>query len=272
MDATIPFSFVLGHMITIPVNVNGKEDKFIFDTGIGLTLISKRIADSPKLKFDGSFVGKRMSGQEVSINLTRISSLGVGTVEAREVAVGVFDIPGLPSDIGGILSPGFLKGTIFTVNYESNELILRQKNSAIEDICDSIVPIEVVRNGSSVTIFINVDLPIGKQVKLEVDTGSSVLILNSSLMEELSISKEGPQTEVFNGTDETGNSYTRYFSKIKGRVAIAGADDVFYTNPEAIFQNIIYDGLLGNEFLKHYNVTYDLLHKKMGFSQFDSIE
>ncbi len=63
MDTSIPFSFVLGHMITIPVNVNGKEDKFIFDTGIGLTVISKRIVNSLKLNYDGSFVGKRMSGQ-----------------------------------------------------------------------------------------------------------------------------------------------------------------------------------------------------------------
>ena len=64
MITRIPFSILSNNMITVPVTLNDEQHKFIFDTGIGITLISKRTADSLKLKADGVFYGKRMSGRK----------------------------------------------------------------------------------------------------------------------------------------------------------------------------------------------------------------
>ena len=102
-------------------------------------------------------------------------------------------------------------------------------------------------------------------MKLEVDTGSDVLILNSKFMSRLGVSPEDPNVKVFTGTDETSYSYKRYSSGIKGKLEIGYASSIFQENPRVVFQDIIYDGLLGNDFLKRFTVVYDLDHLKMIF-------
>ena len=271
MITRIPFSILSNNMITVPVTLNDEQHKFIFDTGIGITLISKRTADSLKLKTDGVFYGKRMSGQEVPITLSTISSLEVGFIKKKEVIAGIFDMSGFPhefDDISGILSPGFFKDIVFTVNNQNKEILLGDGNTKMVEHGTFSVPIEVVEDGPSVSIFIELILLSGRRVKVEVDTGSDSLILNSRYMDELNIAKEEPKTKKFKGTDETGNGFIRYFSTINGSISIADAEEINVLNPKVIFQDIIYDGLIGTDFLKRYNVTYDLHNRTIGFSSF----
>ena len=110
MKTRIPFSTLSNNMITVPVTLNDEQHKFIFDTGIGITLITKRTADILKLKKGGVFSGKRMSGQEVPITLTTIPSLEVGFVKKKDLIAGIFDMSGFPhefDDISGKWNPCF---------------------------------------------------------------------------------------------------------------------------------------------------------------------
>lgn len=270
MNAVINFSYVFNHMIAIPVLLNGRKHSFIFDTGIGLTVISKKLADELRAPDYGTFTGKRMSGQDVPVPLTRVSSLEVGSVKREDCTVGIFDTSSFPpelSGISGIMSPAFFEDVIFAVDYGKNRILLGEEASAISEHAVATVPIEIERKGPSIAIFIYALLPTKKSLKLEVDSGSGALILDTSLMKELGIDKEGSSSKLYVGVDETGYSYKRYFSKIRGNLAINGAESVHHPDPEVVFQDIIYDGLLGNDFLKRYNVTYDLSNGKMWFSE-----
>ncbi len=271
MDVKIPFTFISGHLIVIRITLNDEEHKFILDTGIGVTVISRRVAEHFKLNPDSSFSGKRMSGQEVSIQLASMKSVGVGPIKKSDVTVGIFDMSSFPPELGeisGILSPGFLEEVVFTVNYQTNEILLRDDSFIIEDSGTTISHIDLKKEGPSLSIYIDAIIPSERLVKLEVDSGSRILILNSAFMEELNIGKEEPDTKIFRGTDESGYNFTRYLSTLDGKISISKAEEIFQVKPKVMFQDIVYDGLLGTEFLKNYNVTYDLLHKKMGFSAF----
>ncbi len=267
---SIPFSYIYNHILALPLTVNGESHRFIFDTGIGLTVISKSLAERYGLATKESFSGKRMSGQEISIPLTTLDSIGVGSFSRKKVTVGIFDlsspIPELRG-IGGILSPGFLEDVVFQVNNDSKEIILlngREDKDGKEAVP---VPVHIVKEGPSLSIFVDAFLPTGRRVRLEVDSGSDVLILNSPLMEELNVPKDGEETKEFRGTDETGHNYVRYLSRLNGKISIFGREELSEQDPEVVFQDIIYDGLIGTSFLRRYNVTYDLSNSEMLFTK-----
>ncbi len=80
------------------------ETKFIFDTGIGLNLISEDLAAKVGCRPDGStFTGRRMSGRPVTVPLGSLSSLQVGARLMRDVPVGIFDMHAMAglSDVEG---------------------------------------------------------------------------------------------------------------------------------------------------------------------------
>lgn len=99
----MPVEYV-AHCLAIPVRVCDIETKFIFDTGIGLNLISEDLAAKVGCRPDGStFTGRRMSGRPVTVPLGSLSSLQVGARLMRDVPVGIFDMHAMAglSDVEG---------------------------------------------------------------------------------------------------------------------------------------------------------------------------
>ncbi len=267
--AKVPFSIIGTHIMQIPVRVNGKDVKFLIDTGIGPTVLSENFAEELHLEETGVMNGKRMSGQELQIPLVRVPSIEVGGIVRTDLEVGVFDTAGFPdilSEIKGILSIGFFKGAVITMDFGSSFLNVAERMSLdATEIRGVRIPVEVENDGPSVSLYVKVILPGGKTGRFEVDTGSDTLILNSGLMEQLGVSPEGPGLEVFSGIDETGHDYRRYLTEIKGRVSLEGGAEVFQKDPRVVFQDIIYDGLIGHDFLKRYTVSFDIDGAEMIF-------
>jgi Aspartyl protease len=59
----VPFEY-LAHFTTVPVTLGNITTRFIFDTGIGVNLISESLAARVGCEPDGSsYTGRRMSGQ-----------------------------------------------------------------------------------------------------------------------------------------------------------------------------------------------------------------
>lgn len=106
MISEVPFQY-LEHLLTIPVRAAGIETRFIFDTGIGVTLISESLAAkggcSPG---ESTYTGRRMSGQLVTVPIGSLNSLPVGSRRSQDVPVGVFDMTALAGlgDVEGIIS------------------------------------------------------------------------------------------------------------------------------------------------------------------------
>ena len=271
MESVIPFSFFLNHVIVIAVSVNDNERKFIFDTGIGITVLTNVFAKSINAKTKGIYSGKRMSGQVISMPLAELRKIKVGPIERHEFTVGIFDTTGFPpelKEISGILSPDYFGDVIFTLDYENSEILLRENISKIEDLCEFVVPLDIDKTDNSISIYINAITPSKKKVRLELDSGSDILILNDRLMDEMGINTDDPHLKILKGVDETGEDYVRYITALHGKFAIAGAEEIFQLNPRVVFQDIVYDGLLGNDFLRSYKVTFDLKLGKVGFSHF----
>src|SRR5579863_2961611 len=119
MRNLVPTQEIGPHMIHVPVHVGGTGPvRFIFDTGIGLTLVSSLLAKNLGLESTGeTYTGKRMSGQPVSLPLVTLPAVSLGSCRRTDLVAGVFDLslPPEMASIAGFLAPGFFGELPFTI-------------------------------------------------------------------------------------------------------------------------------------------------------------
>lgn len=259
------------HLIHVPVRVGGLEEtRFVFDTGVGLDLVSNALLARAGGRLTGeTHTGRRMSGQLLEVPLARVPSLSLGSLRQENALVGVFDLAFPPElqRIEGFLAPTFFGKTLFTLRRRAGTLAWGGDDpSEILDARGQGVPLEVRWDGPTVTLFVDLELPDGSIATVEVDTGSSNLILDARFMASFGVREGDPGVRKHEGTDETGYSYVRYLAPIRGRLSVRGLSGIAQSDPVVMFQKIIYDGLLGDEFLRSYDVTFDLHRSRIYFA------
>ncbi len=277
---SIPFQYlpgsedglIQGHLISIPVTVGGIPSRFILDTGIGVDLISTRLASRLKTPTTGiTYSGERMSGQEVTLPMSYIGNLTVGRQLQRFGSCGVWDFKGFLPDtpafapIDGFLGLRFFQHRPFTLDYRDKQLILETPLS-LAGRADSgiVVPLELDDDqGVSLTVFAPLEVVGAGMAKVEVDTGSDSLILHRRFMTALGIPESGPEVRVVEAKDETNFAFTRWFTKLRGNIRLNREVSLELNHSRVMFQQIIHDGLIGDDYLRHFIVTFDLAHSRM---------
>jgi hypothetical protein len=271
----IPFDVVGSHIVVIPTIVNDHiASKFIFDTGIGPSMISKKLCAELKCQITGKIVGKRMSGQAMELPTARISSLVVGAFRQENVEVAIWDTGEFPkelSEVQGFISPLFFQSIPFTMDYVKKEITLETAETLRQLVSTGAsAPMQVVKDGPSVQLFLKMQIPgdmkIDKQITVEVDTGSNSLILDERFMKPLGMKASDKSVKRNEGSDETGHKYVRYVDRIKGPISVPGHLEFSQSDLTVMFQKIIYDGLIGTAFLRQFVVTYDLSQSVMIFN------
>jgi Aspartyl protease len=243
----VPFERI-AHLVVVPVELNGLETRFVVDSGIGFTIVRDTFEGC--LPSDETFTGKRMSGQEVTVPLGVVPSLRFGGLEQHQLEVGLLDMRGFPdelAEIAGFLSLAFFAETPFTVDYPQGRIVV---GGPVEGVA---LPSRVERDGPAVAMHLPLTLPDGRSIEVEVDMGSDALILDERFLE-----LAAGEVRRVDGTDETGHRYTRRFARLSGRIHPTAAPDLVQDDPDAMFQAIIYDGLLGDGFLRRFAVTFDV--------------
>jgi len=103
---------------------------------------------------------------------------------------------------------------------------------------------------------------------MEVDSGSLNMILDDRFMTTLAIDPSGPEVKRKEGRDETGATFVRHFARTPRALLVAGAPSVGVDAGRTVmFQKIIHDGLLGQEFLRQHVVTFDLSGATITFAR-----
>jgi Aspartyl protease len=266
--AATPFDRV-HHLVVVPVDGVGPR-RFVLDTGIGLTLLSKSLCDAIGCDPTGStFTGKRMSGQELTVPLVDAPPLSMAGVVLRDDVVGVLDTSGFSAElakIDGFLSLAFFAETAFTVDYAHSHVIIESPATLDERVrSGAVVPVRIEREGPSVDAFLRLDIPGGRTIEVEIDMGSDSLVLAESLAPEVGVDLARATVRRVEGSDETGHRYTRYFTELSDAIRVTDAPAVAQRHPEVMFQRIIYNGLVGDAFLRRFTVTYDVPRERVIF-------
>jgi hypothetical protein len=264
MVSAVPFQYQ-EHMLAVPVVAGEVETTFIFDTGIGVNVISPGLAAELNCEPLGeTYTGRRMSGQAVTVPMSTLGSLRLGDYARENVAMGVFDLAG----IAGLLSLTSFRSAPVTIDYEAGAVIIEDEQSLAGRLARGTpVAIDVHVDGPySTDVFLDLALPGGRSVKVEVDTGSDNLILNQSFAAQHTIDLEAESTRRLLGQDETGHEYARYFTVLPGDISLTAAPPFRQHDPQVMFQEIIFDGLIGDAFLREFVTTYDLANSRMIFA------
>lgn len=249
-----------GHMMSVPVRVDERiEGRFIVDTGIGINLISEGLCRRVGCVKNGTYTGRRMSGQSVTVPLATVRSIEVGAHRRRDVVVGVIDGLADTPDIDGFLSLGYFEDAV-TIDDANGVLVIEDARSLARRT-GTVVPAAIVRDGPSLTVTIPMSIGDAASARCEVDTGSDSLILDERYMAPLGV--DLAQAKVVNGKDETGQSFTRTFVTLDQPIHAGGV--LRQERPRVMFQRIIHDGLVGHAFLHHWTVTFDVRNSRLVF-------
>jgi hypothetical protein len=199
-----------------------------------------------------------------------VPSISVGAFRQENVMAGIADLSGFFSgdpSIEGILAPQFFAPWPFALNSVTRTLRVMQGEVAGRRAGVAVeVPLILERDGPALRLFVDVRLPSGSAARVEVDTGSDTLILHTRYMKELGVDPDRVSVRTVQGKDETGQPYTRFFAQVVGPVSLMAAPTILQRDPPVMFQQIIYDGLLGDAFLRSYDVTYDLAGSRLLFA------
>src|SRR5262249_28096839 len=162
------------------------------------------------------------------------------------------------AEIGGFLSLAFFEDAPMTVDYPHERIVLETSESLDRRREEgSVVPVRIERDGPSVTVFCPLTIRGDRSIEVEVDMGSDALILDDRLAGELGIDLDAPEVRCVEGVDETRNAFTRYFTRLEGDIYPTGAAELAQAAPDVMFQRVIYDGLVGDAFMRRLAVTYD---------------
>jgi predicted aspartyl protease len=263
MAATVTVGFDrVQHLVRVHLMLGGTPYRFLVDTGIGLTVVSSAVARRA-VEIGETFTGRRMSGQSIETPLVRLPLAELGDYQVDEHVAGVADLgaSGGPNGFDGILGPGFFEQHAVTTDPDAETLTVQPRESFEVDGPE--VPLDVRRESVSADPFAQLVLPSGREICVEVDTGSDSLILDTRFAADCGVELDGPGVETRSGTDETGHNWTRQWVTIPGSVHLVAAPETAQDSPRVQFQGIIHDGLVGASYLDRFRMTFDVTGSRL---------
>jgi hypothetical protein len=243
---TIPFELLGGGHILITAKVNNIEGKFIFDTGAGLNLLTKKFADKVTnlKKTDGFYTGHRATGEAIDCDLWNSETLEIGSFNSKKQKFTTIDME-FPVD--GLISLLPFKETPFTIDYKNKVLILETEKSLKElTKIGTILPIQISEDAEKtlgISTYIKVNDKLTLQMNLDSGAGFNVFRFSSRYMEKLGIDSAKVEKKYrasdFKPTE--GNNY--YFTNLN-KISPALSDKIKADDFKATFiEGLIYEAI-----------------------------
>lgn len=260
---TIPFELLGSGHILVTAKVNNIEGKFIFDTGAGLNLLTKKFANkvTDLKKTDGFHTGHRATGEAIVSDLWDSESLEIGGFTSKAQKFTTIDME-FPVD--GLISLLPFKEAPFTIDYKNKVLVLETEKSltALAKTGTSL-PIQVSSNLDKTLTFatyVKVNDKLTLQMNMDSGAGFNVFRFSSRYMEKLSVDSTKVERKYrasdFKPTE--GNNY--YFTNLN-KISPASSDKIKAENFKATFiDGLIYEAIGSINWLGD-KITIDLKNK-----------
>lgn len=262
---TIPFELLGSGHILIKAKVNNIEGNFIFDTGAGLNLMTKKFADKVTnlKKTDNFYTGHRATGEAIICDLWGTETLEIGSFNSKEQKFTTIDMD-FPVD--GLISLLPFRETPITIDYKNKILVLETEKSLKElTKTGTSFPIQISEEGEKtlgISTYIKVNDKLTLQMNLDSGAGFNVFRFSSRYMEKLGVDSTKVEKKYrasdFKPTE--GNNY--YFTNLN-KISIASADKIKATEFKATFiEGLIYEAIGSINWLGD-KITIDIQKKNM---------
>lgn len=257
---SIPFYLGNDNRIYVHCWVNDSDTlRFLFDTGASDMVIN---SNSPRTNFSMIFNGKVQNTGATGSNEVRISSgnqFSLGRQTFKNMSF--ISVPYPPDAWDGVIGLSFIKQQITWIDYQKMMIYLydTQHFQAPEQYIS--FPIEYVFQVPILTIPVMVNGN-NYNLKLEIDTGSDrILDLNTPFVEQhqlLGTQKPYAISQINSSDGKSGVLYNIYLDEVKiGKYILPRIPGAFSTVKEGIQSQKEMDGVIGNNFLKRFNMICD---------------
>lgn len=273
--SSVAFEYVGQSWMRVPAQIGtGPASAMMVDTGMGVTLLTPEACARAGCMPEGTWSGKRMSGQSIELAIARVSSLTVAGHRVENARVAVFasdDVIHRDLGVEGIAGLDVFRDQAVTFDHPSMRVVLESAASlGAREAAGTKVAVRIKNDGPATEVYLPLEIAKGTVAEMEVDSGSLHMILDDRFMGTLGIDPASPSVPRKEGRDETGQPYTRRYAKLPRDVPVAGIGARklgVAKDATVMFQKIIHDGLLGQQFLREHVVTFDIPHASMIFGR-----
>lgn len=273
VDASIPIAkipFELeGNHIFINLSIQGSEElKFVFDTGAGGTVINSSTTKRLNLVSDrttensgasGTVTSEIIENVEININDIQLSKVNLQSVSLSHLE----EVIG--RNIDGIIGYHLLRQYVIEINYNTSELIVYQSKKYKYQGNGELIKIDL---GYVPTAVFTVALTNDSYQNEEfiIDNGAGLAIAFTTPFSE--------RNDLKNTIGKTYSNRASGFSKNKADVDVGRINKVkilgteftnipvsIYNTNVGVFAHPTIAGVIGNEILKRFNITFDYKRK-----------
>jgi len=205
--AVLPLETYLGRSLAIRASINRHEGRFLFDTGVGVTMISPSLADALGCKPWGNLTGFRMTGERLYMPHCDGLIFESHGVSLPAPIVGVMDIMTLfDSDVpklDGAVGFDAFAGRAITLIIQRKQLVVESKGSLAARVrAATEIAVRVVRDAEGVALAVDVAVPTANgRAWMELDSGNGGSIVVSRAVApllNLDPAADKPQAGAFN--------------------------------------------------------------------------
>ena len=272
---TIPIE-VLNNHVYVRVCVNGRELRFILDTGSGGSPIDMSTARDMGIPLQGSGVARGAGpGTAATARIDNVKATIPGTSVVVPLGAAL-DLSGVSKGEGlliqGILGYTFLSRYVVAIDYRSHELRLYDPKTFRYDGAGARVPLDLRQNQPHIDAAIR--LPDGETIKgfFLVDVGSGgALLLTKPFVDKHSIrSRVTPTLHVRSGGGVGGavtSDVGRIASLNLGGNELPEPITGLFGDSAGVFSSSQWDGNIGGDVLRRFLVVFDYSRKEMIFER-----
>ncbi|MBT9583337.1 retropepsin-like domain-containing protein [bacterium] len=292
---SVPFKIGKKRALLLPVKVaDSIEAEFLLDTGLGFNLISPQLASKLGIESTPNYKVRPVTGGELNLAQGRLSSLALGNQKEadQDVVIGeprCFVGNDGETKVDGILSLAFFRNHPFTLDYANQKVVLEDSDSLAkrkaaglkvecrlsdENVVAS-VPLTLQErapdppNPGGIAGFLSSfggGAPDPPRAWVQVNTGCENLLLDSKLMFTLKVDATGTNVTETEPTDQNGLRFRSWATHL-GKIEMVDNPTLTQEKATVVFRKLLAEGVLGQDFLRRYTVTFDLPNSELIFAK-----
>lgn len=250
----IPFTEE-GGLIKVQGSVDGEPVPMLVDLGAGLNVLSGRLG-SRLVNVDGKYVTLSLTGQRVDVPIGTVVSIALGEFKVDNRIVGIWK--GLDgTGVDGLISANAFSNVTATFDYRAHELAIEdavtfadRKRFAVR------VPLFLQDElGIALGVFARFNFGNGQSGLCVIDTGMPGVAIDRRFAKKLGVTLEGqPRTHT-----QLGDGVTAAIPEL----TLADDPDASLKRPNVVFEDLVYDCNVGNQFWDGKTFTLDIPHRVM---------
>jgi len=265
-QSSIPFELTPQGHIMVKAKLNGIEGNFIFDTGAGLTLITKTFANKMGglHKQDGSYTAFRATGEKLTAELYDAQTLAIGSFVEHYPVLTIFDVNLGPID--GLISLMSFRNQPFTIDYTHKKINFETNKSMVAlQKQGRHVPLQLEDSRDkalSIFAYFRVNNKLTLQFSIDSGAGSNSYRMNSKYISALNIDTANAKKIEIPSEFDPKLKTIIYQASVKTITAKASPAIQCQDVKASFINGLIYDGIVSLNWIGK-QVTFDLKKREM---------